>query len=488
MQIKSFKLHKQTINSPNELWLAIHLPLLPPVASISNNTDVSRVVHKDLTHKHQSTCNNASLKRNGTALITTPLIANILAKTEKVIDCNFESEKVAIEKLAKLTQSWSPKVVIHNNKLVLLEIGSSLRLHGGLTSLLKSVYKSFPRNSFGCNIAVTPTPASAILFAQMGYDIMLTNNLELASYLRQLSVQSLDLEKKEKNFLTQMGISQISDLLRLPKNGLTVRMGVQFLKKLEKITDKTNPQLIHKFSPYFEIKADFEREIYFIKPLLFQAEKFLAKLEYYLKSHRSSIDSFEWRLYRSDRSCIYIPIRLNRSRQEVKSLINLTKIQFESKLSLKCAIIQLALHVNPVPISVANNISFLQIDKLYESEQLLNRLYLRLGYSAVKVISCKLDHRPEHAWTKTKPGIEVHKDPSINRPLWLFNKPKPLLIDRRNPIFHGALELSKHERIVTSWWDDNPIQRDYYLAKSNQGLIWIFRELKNSKWYMHGLF
>ena len=142
MQIKSFKLHKQTINSPNELWLAIHLPLLPPVASISNNTDVSRVVHKDLTHKHQSTCNNASLKRNGTALITTPLIANILAKTEKVIDCNFESEKVAIEKLAKLTQSWSPKVVIHNNKLVLLEIGSSLRLHGGLTSLLKSVYKT----------------------------------------------------------------------------------------------------------------------------------------------------------------------------------------------------------------------------------------------------------------------------------------------------------------------------------------------------------
>ena len=489
--MKLLKLNDQSINSSNELWLAIHLPLLPLVAPTPNNTDLSTVMYHELDYHHRITFDNSSTEENDMELNMLLPTANNLVNSIKVMNHNLESEELVISKLAKLAQSWSPKVVIHSNKLILFEIGRCLLLHGGLTSLIKSINKSFPISLFGSNISVTPTPASAILLAELGYDTILTNHIQLASFFRQLPINDLGLEKKQQFFLKQIGINKISNLLRLPRNDLAIRMGVNFLKKVDNINNKTHPQLIHKFQPYFEVKIDFEMEIYFIKPLLLQAAKFLTKLEHFLKTHRSSVDFFEWRLYKSDYSYICAPICLSRPRQEVKSLINLTKLVFESKLLVKEGIIQLALHAKPIPILVTKNISILKNNKAYQSDQsdqLLNQLYLRLGYSAVKIISCNLDHRPECAWTKLAPGIKVQKIPSINKPLWLFNSPKSLFTDNRRPIFHGALELSQHERIVTGWWDNNPIQRDYYLAKSNQGLIWIFRELKNNIWYMHGLF
>ena len=62
--MKLLKLNDQSINSSNELWLAIHLPLLPLVAPTPNNTDLSTVMYHELDYHHRITFDNSSTEEN----------------------------------------------------------------------------------------------------------------------------------------------------------------------------------------------------------------------------------------------------------------------------------------------------------------------------------------------------------------------------------------------------------------------------------------
>jgi protein ImuB len=43
------------------------------------------------------------------------------------------------------------------------------------------------------------------------------------------------------------------------------------------------------------------------------------------------------------------------------------------------------------------------------------------------------------------------------------------------------------ERIQTGWWDQNQVQRDYYIGRNNQGQwCWAFKN--TSGWYLQGYF
>jgi protein ImuB len=58
------------------------------------------------------------------------------------------------------------------------------------------------------------------------------------------------------------------------------------------------------------------------------------------------------------------------------------------------------------------------------------------------------------------------------------------------PVFLDVLDFEGGpERIEAGWWDDGDIWRDYYIAQNLQGMrLWIFRDCRESRWYLHGLF
>jgi protein ImuB len=44
------------------------------------------------------------------------------------------------------------------------------------------------------------------------------------------------------------------------------------------------------------------------------------------------------------------------------------------------------------------------------------------------------------------------------------------------------------ERIESGWWDGDDVQRDYYVVRMPSGPdLWVFRDLRDSQWYLHGL-
>ena len=87
-----------------------------------------------------------------------------------------------------------------------------------------------------------------------------------------------------------------------------------------------------------------------------------------------------------------------------------------------------------------------------------------------------------------------------HRPLRLFWPPRPIdvlavLPDGPPVRFHDRhrrYEVARHwgpERIQTAWWRGRSVQRDYYRVEvTGSGRFWLFRQLDDLRWFLHGEF
>ena len=135
---------------------------------------------------------------------------------------------------------------------------------------------------------------------------------------------------------------------------------------------------------------------------------------------------------------------------------------------------------------------------------LVDRLSNRLGRNAVLRARLQPEAQPELA-VRYEPlaGAAPRQPPSGVKPL-----PRPLLL-LREPTPVEALALApgglpqefccqgRHrvarvwgpERIQTGWWRGRYVERDYYRVETTGGKqFWLFRQLPNGNWYLHGAF
>jgi protein ImuB len=128
--------------------------------------------------------------------------------------------------------------------------------------------------------------------------------------------------------------------------------------------------------------------------------------------------------------------------------------------------------------------------------QFIERLRARLGADAVHGVRLVPEHRPEAAWEIGDIPLFPRRG-SANRgmspgyrPLWLLAEPR--LLDGLDwPQHEGRLEIEDGpERIESGWWDGRDVRRDYYVARTADGVrLWVFRERrKDGRWFMHGVF
>jgi len=125
----------------------------------------------------------------------------------------------------------------------------------------------------------------------------------------------------------------------------------------------------------------------------------------------------------------------------------------------------------------------------------IEQLRARLGSQRVYGLNIAAEHRPEYAWNKAEPcSNHISSVPGelVNRlrPLWLLVQPLRLQARCHEPVQHGVvIPLSDVERIESGWWDGRDIRRDYYKTINHRGVrLWIYRDCRNSGWYLHGLF
>jgi protein ImuB len=140
--------------------------------------------------------------------------------------------------------------------------------------------------------------------------------------------------------------------------------------------------------------------------------------------------------------------------------------------------------------------------------QMLERLSARLGAQQVLCATPLADHRPERmqrwepwgtqfvranqkaAATETIAACAIDTGVTGLLPSWLLTTPLALTVRQQCPWYEGALTLlAGPQRLEAGWLDGTPALRDYFVARSEKaGLVWIYRERKDLRWYLHGLF
>ncbi len=409
------------------------------------------------------------------------------------------AERAALGALAAWCGQFTSFVSLAPPDGLLLEIGRSLALFHGLEALLRRIRSGVSALGYRAILAVAPTPLGAIFFARAHRAISLTDPRHLRAELGRLPLGVLDLDESVAEALAGLGLRDLGDCLRLPREGLTRRFGPELLSMLDRALGRQpDPRVPFEPPARFERLLDLPHEVEDTEALRFAARRLLLELTGFLRGRGAGARRLLWSLVYRERRESAFRIELVEPSRDPEHLGRLLSIRLE-RLDLPEPVRGLKLIVDELhPLAGLTRALLPEAKERAQSLGILDRLRARLGGEVVRGLRLVPDHRPEAASCFCPPclGGRQAGEAGVSagrrrRPLWLLAEPRPLIVREGWPELRGPLKLlSPGERIEASWWDGQPIARDYYFACNPEGgCYWVFREVEgNRRWFVHGIF
>lgn len=484
---------------PVRLWLAVFLPRLPLEVIVPAGTPaaLALAVFEESGRETRIVTVSAGAEMLGVAPGMSVNGALALAPALGLLPRRPALEAAALDRLAAWAGSFTPAVSCEGGNSLLLEIGSSLRLFGGLGRLRARLRHDLQERGHEVQIACTPTPRASLWLARAGQAVALRTYPELQQALANISVAHLGWPAKSLKLLRQMGLTTLGDCVRLPRQGFARRLGPSLLREIDqaygRVTDLRRPcRLPDRFEQSLELPAETTDS-----GRLLEGFRILSRdLHARLVSCQASVASIWCRLMHPDGGETRLQLAL-RQPAGVAPLPELLRLRLES-LVLPAVVSSLVLQAELLPGGPPAGRDLLGDELTPDGELtgLLARLRARLGHAAVQGLALVPDHRPERAWralenfSAARPASADDSGASRERPVWLLPAPEPLGQSAGRPAWRGVLCLERGpERIESGWWDGGDVRRDYYLASNPHGaLLWIYRDLRSQAWYLHGIF
>jgi protein ImuB len=488
------------------LWIGLHLPRLPFEIFTPNwSTDAGCVV---LEQERVLAASQAALDagvrtgmRRGGVLMLLP-DARIHARAPAL-------EADALQAVALALLQYTPQVTETEEATLLMDVGASLRLFGGILALCRRVHASVRALGFTASLACAPTARGAWLLARAGAG----RAVRMESLLRRLDRLAVLLAPPARPFadwFDGIGCRTLGDLRRLPRPGLQRRCGRDLLDLLDAAYG-LKTELYAWIAPpdTFRARLELYDRIDDAALLLAGAQCLLVQLTGWLCARQLAVERIVLQLEhergRVARPPTGIEIALAEPAWRDEHLVRLLRERL-AKLTLDAPVIGLMLEARQVrPMAPPNETLFPEPGGSEEDRmRMLELLAARLGPENVLQPLPLADYRPEHAnvWVPVRHNVsdkarnaQLPPDVmSLPRPTWLLARPIALLMRGRRPFYGSPLRLASNpERIEAGWWD-GPETRDYFIAEGqDHTLYWVYRERLGTgedgpKWYLHGLF
>jgi len=284
--------------------------------------------------------------------------------------------------------------------------------------------------------------------------------------------------------LRGLGIRSVGDLIRLPRDGVTLRFGTAMLAELDRALGKI-PEPRRFFVPpaRFAARLELPAPVSQADGVLFAARRLLLQQEGFLAARHAGVRSFTLAMMHERAQPTLVAVGLAAPARDTAHFLALARERLHT-IALAAPVEAIRIEAGELePLPGATAALFRDARAAGEDwTRLVERLAARLGGGAVHGLAVHSEHRPELAWRATAPGAKTPAaiEPPGPRPLWLLETP------RRLGEGEFAL-LAGPERIESGWWDGNEARRDYYIARSGDGsLAWIYRAADG--WYQHGIF
>lgn len=417
-------------------------------------------------------------------------------------------EAAALQGLAAWCGRYSSQVCVQPPRALVLEIGASLRLFGGLHALLQRMRDELRAQAHEAGVGVAPTPAAATLLARAGVHTPVTRAERLAGALAGVPVSCMQLSPRVLSDLHALGVHTFGDCARLPREGLSKRFGPDLVMALDRALGRcADPRSWWAPPPLFQRRLELAFESADRGVLLHAARRVLYELGGFLRARACAAAALELQLAHRNAPATRIVLELVSPGRDPEHLLALLAERLE-RIAIPREVLYLGLRVDRlVPLAPANGDLFAPRAAQRGAAQsgaaasmLVERLGARLGREAVHALVRVADHRPEHAsaepvWDQ---GVAPHTAargappaPPCGMPLWLLPRPRRLDGAGAAAMLDGALQMEQGPwRIESGWWDGQDVARDYYVARSARGTrYWLFRERREPRhWFVHGIF
>ncbi|HEY5622577.1 MAG TPA: DNA polymerase Y family protein [Gammaproteobacteria bacterium] len=411
-------------------------------------------------------------------------------------------EQGVLEGLAQWVRRFTPVVSLASPRELLMEVGGSLELFGGLKAIKNALRAECERRQLTVRLCAAPTALAALWLVRHGGEDALYEG-KLAGELGKLPLGVTEWPERTQASLRSMGVRTLGDCLRLPRDGFIRRIGRDYLHDLDRslggFDSRTVYEPPHRFSSTLELAG----EITDPAILACAGKQLIEALAAVLCKHQVGVASFEIAFKHFHCPATVERISLAGPTRDRERFLRLFLDRLD-RLSLPAPVVTLVLrsgHAEPV---VERSSALFGGESRPESaisiDGLVERLRGRFGSARIFGINLVAEHRPEAAWSKSLDGFSVAERDgpispwAISRPLWLL--PQPLsLPDSPDglPRYRSREPLRPRcgpERIETGWWNGEEIRRDYYTATTRKGeMLWIFRDrCKEQGWFLHGIF
>jgi protein ImuB len=474
-------------------WLAIHLPLLPlEIFSRGEAPQRPLAVAEERCGRQWILAGNRLATEAGVTSGMAAGAARAIASGLRILQRDRQQEQAALEGLAVWAGQFTSQVSLEPPRGLLLEVGGSLRLFGGVAPLLSQARSGLEGLGYRACFASAPTPAAAILLAVAGREENIGSRQQLRSTLATLSLSELPLTKEQRAALRGMGLKRLGELLRLPRHGLTRRLGKEIMLYLERLLGSMpEPRPIFEPPAGFYRRLELPAEVESREALLFAAKRLLLELGGFLTARQGGAQTLLWQLLHGGEAVTRFRLGLLAAERDPLRLLELLQERLE-RIDLPAPVRELVLEVRDVQPLAGRPLALFGAPAEEGDGRLLERLRARLGERAVSGIRLMADYRPERAWAHCGPGEAGEGCPSVaGRPLWLLSEPLPLQERDGWPYHGGRLQLEpERERIESGWWDGAAVARDYFVARTAEGeRLWVYRELYGRRrWFLHGFF
>jgi protein ImuB len=408
---------------------------------------------------------------------------------------NGQAEREALERLAGWAGQFTSLVSEAPPQALLLEVGGSRTLFGGLDRLVQVIRQGVQVLGYTARLAVAPTPLGALWLARGAVERRVAALPDLAGELHSLPLDCLDLTPAQRVLLHDMGIGCLGECLRLPRDGLARRLGPGFVSAIDRALGRLpDPRPAYVAPPVFNHGLLLPAAVNETQGLLFALHQLLRELCGFLSARALGVKTLRLELRHVRRVATRLILDLVVPTRDAGHLLGLLRERLE-RLSLAQPVEEIALISEALsPLASISPDLFARARACREARAaLVERLQARLGKQAVHLLEPVAEHRPERAWRYLAPcetpGSSVNG--MRGRPLWLLPEPVALAVHEGRPCLDSVLALEPgRERIESGWWDGRDIARDYYVAYDRKGArLWIYRELTGARrWLLHGIF
>lgn len=440
-----------------------------------------------------------------------------------------------IEALAVWCEQFSPTVAIDAGDVngnipasLLLDVTRLGPLFGGEAALADRVVRQFRARGIAVRVAIADTVAAAwaVAHANSGGSHDAHTSIvppgKTRAALAPLPLGALRLDAPTVDLLRQLGLACVGDVLRLPRAALRQRFGPQLPRRLEQALGEVAEVLVPcRHRPEPEASWDLDPPLADRTLLEHVLEHLLQRIGETLAAREQGALRLELRIACEGGAKLTLEVGLFQPNRTPSYLLELLRLRWE-QTTLPQAVEQLSIVATHTAAIVPRQGELFPAAATTNSRdlaRLADRLASRLGDRAVlrprpvataqPELACR--YAPLVAASRSSPQNPSPRKPParsdlaadrgpLHRPLRLRSPPTRLAVIAIAPAgppirFQEGRDthlVHRHwgpERIETSWWRNRTLRRDYYRIETHSGRrFWLFRNLHNGEWFLHGDF